>query len=161
MLFDCFSSRIRFSPGCLTICERPISQIAWSTWESETDDACLDALFDSLPNPCSLSGEELFQRLKDIKPFIFSRLQFQTDAAFVSKGFLPDSHGNDALEIDLNTGESALFDIGNISKEDALLALAPLLAVTTPEELERAKSKLDLLLNIALIADGQPSPTAP
>ena len=50
MLFDCFSSRIRFSPGCLTICERPISQIAWSTWESETDDACLDALFDSLPN---------------------------------------------------------------------------------------------------------------
>ena len=121
----------------------------------------MDALFDSLPNPCSLSGKELLQRLKDIRTFIFSRLQFQTDAACITKGFLPGSHGRDVLEIVLNTGESALFDIGNISKEDALLALAPLLVITMPEELERAKSKLYLLLNIALIADGQPSSAEP
>lgn len=148
MSFESFVTTAYFDPGCLTVCERPVSNISWSTWADATDGDALEQLFAALPNPCRLSGEDFLQRFRAIKPSLFTRLQIQTDIACITLNLFSVGPRGKAIEAVLETGESCQISIGEISNEEALSFALPLLSAATPEELECAKDKVELLLDM-------------
>ena len=144
MSFDSFVTTVRFAPGCLTICERPVSTISWSTWDDTTDGNAVDQLFASLPTPCHLDGDAFLEKFKAIRPSLFTYLQIQTDAARVTLHFL-----HKAIEAVLETGEVCQISTDGVRDAEALSFALPLLSAATPEELELAKDKIEFLISIS------------